>query len=97
MDSGKLIGSPVFLAILVIFGGASWAILGFFGVSPASLELYGVVVAVAILLNMVYMVKKIVKPTESKLPGLGLRTDAPTKNEQKKETGHGDEDERGFS
>jgi hypothetical protein len=83
MTTDRVIGSPVFLALLIIFGGAGWAVLGVFGADTSSLEAYALLLAAAVVYNLVYMVKKIVKPPELRPQGLGLDAETPPKRGQK--------------
>jgi hypothetical protein len=86
MNTSKLIGSPVLLALVIIFGGASWAILGFFGATSSTLEMYALAVALAAGLNLACMMKNIVKPPESKPQGLGLNTGGHVDDKQQQRT-----------
>jgi hypothetical protein len=82
MNPRKLIGSPVILALIIIFGATIWLILAISGATKPTLELFGLLVVTAAGLSAVYMVKNIVKPPESKPLELGLKASAGLDNEQ---------------
>ena len=82
MNPQKIIGSPILLALVIIFGAASWAILGFFGASSTTLDLYCLLVMIAAATSIVCMVKNIVSSRESKLQALNLNLDKQEGSEQ---------------
>ena len=88
MNPRKLIGSPVLLALITIFGPAIWAILGLFGAASTTMDLFGLLVVIAAGLSLVYMLKNVVKPPESKPLRLGLNPNGPPDDKQGQESGN---------
>ena len=81
MNPQKIIGSPITLALIIIFGAASCAIVGLFA-SSTTLALYGLLVVIAAATSTVFMVKNIASAGKSRLETLNLNSNKQQGTEQ---------------